>query len=589
MTITLDLGLPTDECVHLSPLGMYLLGIYHGVYWKSIPRRYILEGKYRGTHWGHGEGPSRCLEVRTVRARLDAAQHGPSAEGLPQMQESLLGHPAQDEEVVGSFRGAPGGARTRNPWRNPLDRRARVPVSPQGPVGYRGVGGQVRLPGADAHSLRPSLERVERIKGRLAERNPRCSRVQQQVAPRRDTRVRHLPRQVLLLLEHPWLTDDEAFQSRPRRVGGFLGLRQPTTGLKLVDYTANREPLSWIGPQDRTDRSLALWAFGGPLNSRKSLEVGEQPFQPGHDLQQRVEAPVGLLDGGNGRHVFGLHLGEHRKRRVSVHAQSIPAPRDNVYWCSRRMPPVVFVQRREFLCSRAFTCKALPRRHGALGSAPLHAQVCSNCFAMDTGSSGCSKQLRHEAGVVSLLCRACAVQRHGELSEDRQVGVQAHAVDATDAEREHSPLVLQASELALHGAALAVEGTVTLGVAWDEGVESVGFDPHGRGRALPGCDGSDVYVYLDCDGYLSCCACILQEREWVDDPTRPIIGGYLKAVGEIIDTRLMSTELMLAHLGRHRAAGHTVTEETISELRRDAAENDAWIIAYQAARTEEKP
>lgn len=95
-----------------------------------------------------------------------------------------------------------------------------------------------------------------------------------------------------------------------------------------------------------------------------------------------------------------------------------------------------------------------------------------------------------------------------------------------------------------------------------------------------GWEGSDVYVYLDVDGYLTCCGCVLQEREWVNDPNRPIFGGYFKPIGELIVTRFETTAALLAHLDRHRAEGHCVTDDTYESLRDDAEENDAWIVAH---------
>jgi len=44
------------------------------------------------------------------------------------------------------------------------------------------------------------------------------------------------------------------------------------------------------------------------------------------------------------------------------------------------------------------------------------------------------------------------------LGQDGQVNVQPDPVDAPHPEREHRPLVLQDAELALHRAALVVEG-----------------------------------------------------------------------------------------------------------------------------------
>lgn len=87
-----------------------------------------------------------------------------------------------------------------------------------------------------------------------------------------------------------------------------------------------------------------------------------------------------------------------------------------------------------------------------------------------------------------------------------------------------------------------------------------------------GWDGSDVYVFMNVGGYLDCCACPLQEREWVDDPTYPFFKGYLRAVGDEVQTRFTTTEGMIDHLAEHRAAGHHVPDIE-DELRADDAEN----------------
>jgi len=90
-----------------------------------------------------------------------------------------------------------------------------------------------------------------------------------------------------------------------------------------------------------------------------------------------------------------------------------------------------------------------------------------------------------------------------------------------------------------------------------------------------GSDGSDVYVFTSSTG-LECCGCILQKREWIDDPTRPILHGYLRAVGEIVPHVFDSNAGMIAHLELHTAAGHDVPEDAMERLRdpEDAAENE---------------
>ena len=90
-----------------------------------------------------------------------------------------------------------------------------------------------------------------------------------------------------------------------------------------------------------------------------------------------------------------------------------------------------------------------------------------------------------------------------------------------------------------------------------------------------GANGSDVYVYLGIYG-LECCGCWLQKREWVEEPDA-FFGGYLKAIEPIVPSTFETTEEMLAHLEEHRKAGHTVTDETIQDLKDDAEENDRYI------------
>jgi len=86
-------------------------------------------------------------------------------------------------------------------------------------------------------------------------------------------------------------------------------------------------------------------------------------------------------------------------------------------------------------------------------------------------------------------------------------------------------------------------------------------------------DGSDVYVFASNVG-IECCGCPLQKREWVEDG-RPPLGGYLKAVGEIVPDTFTSNDGMIEHLERHRATGHVVPEYVFDRLRdpKDAREN----------------
>jgi len=64
---------------------------------------------------------------------------------------------------------------------------------------------------------------------------------------------------------------------------------------------------------------------------------------------------------------------------------------------------------------------------------------------------------------------------------------------------------------------------------------------------------SDVYVYLHAGGHLACSGCDLGQVEHY------------------------TTADMVAHLEAHRAAGHTVPDDTIAGLLADAAENDLFI------------
>ena len=89
-----------------------------------------------------------------------------------------------------------------------------------------------------------------------------------------------------------------------------------------------------------------------------------------------------------------------------------------------------------------------------------------------------------------------------------------------------------------------------------------------------GWDGSDVYVFTASDSGLECCGCILQEREWVKDPSA-FFGGHLRPVGEMVKYRGLTTDEMVAHLRTHEIAGHHVPPEVYVELEEDRAETDA--------------
>lgn len=90
-----------------------------------------------------------------------------------------------------------------------------------------------------------------------------------------------------------------------------------------------------------------------------------------------------------------------------------------------------------------------------------------------------------------------------------------------------------------------------------------------------GWDGSDVYVFMHTGGFLDCCGCCLQEREWVDEPGS-WFGGYLRDVGEIIQTQFYSTQGMIDHLKEHIKAGHCVPDDVIPRLLEDDEENQQY-------------
>lgn len=72
---------------------------------------------------------------------------------------------------------------------------------------------------------------------------------------------------------------------------------------------------------------------------------------------------------------------------------------------------------------------------------------------------------------------------------------------------------------------------------------------------------SDLYVYLDCGGYLLCCGC-------------PLGNSF----------RAYRTADMVAHVEEHKRAGHVVRASLIPDLMADAEENDAWIKRQRRAR-----
>jgi len=75
---------------------------------------------------------------------------------------------------------------------------------------------------------------------------------------------------------------------------------------------------------------------------------------------------------------------------------------------------------------------------------------------------------------------------------------------------------------------------------------------------------SDVYVFLDVGGYLTCCAC----------------GIYIPK-GKLSSFTCTTSDEMIQHLREHQSAGHQVEEHTFKNLLADAKENDDW-IAEQA-------
>lgn len=100
---------------------------------------------------------------------------------------------------------------------------------------------------------------------------------------------------------------------------------------------------------------------------------------------------------------------------------------------------------------------------------------------------------------------------------------------------------------------------------------------------------ADVYVYMDVGGYLNCCGCILQKSEWVDDPSKPIFGGYLKPIEPIIPTKFVTTQGMIEHLALHRAAGHDVPDGVEDELRADDDDNFVNYSRCDVDGCEERP
>lgn len=78
---------------------------------------------------------------------------------------------------------------------------------------------------------------------------------------------------------------------------------------------------------------------------------------------------------------------------------------------------------------------------------------------------------------------------------------------------------------------------------------------------------ADVYVFLS-DRGLECCACSLQEREWIDDLSSPF-GGYLVDKGEMVQHTFNgpnASQDMIDHLRKHQEAGHRVPTDVFERL-----------------------
>lgn len=101
-----------------------------------------------------------------------------------------------------------------------------------------------------------------------------------------------------------------------------------------------------------------------------------------------------------------------------------------------------------------------------------------------------------------------------------------------------------------------------------------------------GADGSDVYVFTS-DRGIECCGCLLIERRWVEEPGRPIFGGYLEQVNPDDTELYRSNAAMIEHMDRHRAAGHVVPEYVYERLRdpADAAWNERWWLEHAGEAT----
>src|ERR1035437_4615839 len=95
-------------------------------------------------------------------------------------------------------------------------------------------------------------------------------------------------------------------------------------------------------------------------------------------------------------------------------------------------------------------------------------------------SVGTHASLRRQRGLLR------AVQRDRQLGEDREVRVKAHTLDPSHPQGSEAPFVLQPPEGSLYRRAAPVEAFEAQSLARDEGVQTVGLDPHRRGLALAG-------------------------------------------------------------------------------------------------------
>lgn len=88
-----------------------------------------------------------------------------------------------------------------------------------------------------------------------------------------------------------------------------------------------------------------------------------------------------------------------------------------------------------------------------------------------------------------------------------------------------------------------------------------------------GWGGSDVYVFGDVDGHLTCCACFLQIAEDGPSDWRTPTAGPKYVKGEPL-RRLPSWTYgeMIAHLSEHVDAKHHVPEIAFSRLDREMRE-----------------